>query len=61
MDGVEPAELEFLGLTEGATPPMLRDMFDDFCDSSALGMRYELYLHLLQLMLPLTSHIEQEA
>lgn len=33
-------ELEFLGWTEGATPPKMRALFDDFCDSSSLGMRY---------------------
>lgn len=33
------AELKFLGWEEGATPPKLRAMFDDFIDSSAFGMR----------------------
>ncbi|PCH38258.1 HAD-like protein [Wolfiporia cocos MD-104 SS10] len=33
------AELAFLGWDEGPTPPRLRALFDDFCDSSALGMR----------------------
>jgi len=33
------AELAFLGWEEGPTPPRLRALFDDFCDSSALGMR----------------------
>ncbi|KAI0781051.1 HAD-like protein [Trametes elegans] len=33
------AELEFLGWKDGATPPRLRALFDDFCDSSTLGMR----------------------
>ncbi|KAI0807135.1 HAD-like protein [Fomes fomentarius] len=33
------AELEFLGWQDGATPPRLRALFDDFCDSSTLGMR----------------------
>ncbi|KAF8516908.1 HAD-like protein [Hysterangium stoloniferum] len=32
-------ELEFLGWQEGATPTKLRDLFDDFCDSSTLGLR----------------------
>jgi len=32
-------ELKFLGWEEGATPPRLRAMFDDFIDSSAFGMR----------------------
>ncbi|PAV23609.1 HAD [Pyrrhoderma noxium] len=32
-------ELAFLGWSEGATPPKLRALFDDFCDSSELGMR----------------------
>ncbi|KAH9946223.1 HAD-like protein [Epithele typhae] len=32
-------ELKFLGWQDGATPPRLRALFDDFCDSSALGMR----------------------
>ncbi|KAI0646941.1 HAD-like protein [Trametes meyenii] len=33
------SELEFLGWADGATPPRLRALFDDFCDSSTLGMR----------------------
>ncbi|KAF9820188.1 hypothetical protein IEO21_01621 [Rhodonia placenta] len=33
------SELAFLGWEEGPTPPRLRVLFDDFCDSSALGMR----------------------
>ncbi|KII88688.1 hypothetical protein PLICRDRAFT_633875 [Plicaturopsis crispa FD-325 SS-3] len=37
---IPASELEFLGWQEGgATPPRLRALFDDFCDSSALGMR----------------------
>ncbi|KAH8117309.1 HAD-like protein [Phellopilus nigrolimitatus] len=32
-------ELAFLGWTKGATPPEMRALFDDFCDSSELGMR----------------------
>ncbi|KDR81463.1 hypothetical protein GALMADRAFT_239406 [Galerina marginata CBS 339.88] len=32
-------ELEFLGWGEGAIPCHLTDLFDDFCDSSSLGMR----------------------
>ncbi|KAF9483842.1 HAD-like protein [Pholiota conissans] len=32
-------ELEFLGWGDGATPNHLRELFDDFCDSSDLGMR----------------------
>ena len=32
-------ERAFLGWTEGATPPAMRALFDDFCDSSTLGMR----------------------
>jgi hypothetical protein len=33
-------ELEFLGWGDGgATPNHLRELFDDFCDSSTLGMR----------------------
>lgn len=33
-------ELEFLGWADGgATPNHLRELFDDFCDSSTLGMR----------------------
>ncbi|KAJ3534601.1 hypothetical protein NMY22_g6858 [Coprinellus aureogranulatus] len=32
-------ELEFLGWKEGPVPRHLTDLFDDFCDSSALGMR----------------------
>lgn len=41
-DGAAREELEFLGWHEGATPPRLRTLFDDFCDSSTLGMRYGL-------------------
>ncbi|OCH95499.1 HAD-like protein [Obba rivulosa] len=33
------SELAFLGWHEGPTPPHLRALFDDFCDSSTLGMR----------------------
>ncbi|KAI0928821.1 hypothetical protein AcW1_005949 [Taiwanofungus camphoratus] len=33
------SELAFLGWQEGPTPPRLRALFDDFCDSSTLGMR----------------------
>ncbi|KAI9064322.1 HAD-like protein [Trametes sanguinea] len=33
------SELEFLGWTEGPVPARLRALFDDFCDSSTLGMR----------------------
>ena len=33
------AELEFLGWHEGAVPPRVVELFDDFCDSSTLGMR----------------------
>ncbi|KAF5386748.1 hypothetical protein D9615_001649 [Tricholomella constricta] len=36
---VSPAEAHFLGWDEGATPDHLRSLFDDFCDSSTLGMR----------------------
>lgn len=32
-------ELEFLGWQEGATPHKLRALFDDFCDSSTIGLR----------------------
>ena len=32
-------ELEWLGWKDGAVPPQLRALFDDFCDSSELGMR----------------------
>ena len=32
-------EMRFLGWEEGVAPPSLRDLFDDFCDSSVLGMR----------------------
>lgn len=35
-------ELAFLGWGDGATPQHLRDLFDDFCDSSTLGKRSEL-------------------
>jgi len=50
-DGVEAAipesELQFLGWHDGAVPSHLRDLFDDFCDSSTLGVRKpdpEIYL-----------------
>ncbi|EPT05968.1 hypothetical protein FOMPIDRAFT_1110150 [Fomitopsis schrenkii] len=33
------SELAFLGWEDGPTPPRLRALFDDFCDSSTLGMR----------------------
>jgi len=32
-------ELKFLGWEQGVAPPSLRSLFDDFCDSSVLGMR----------------------
>ena len=34
-------EMVFLGWQDGAVPAHLRAMFDDFCDSSEQGMRYE--------------------
>ena len=37
--GTPEAELEFLGWTEGAVPQTLKDLFDDFIDSSQVGMR----------------------
>jgi FMN phosphatase YigB (HAD superfamily) len=37
---IPPKELEFLGWGDGATPNHLRELFDDFCDSSDLGMRF---------------------
>ncbi|KAF5391788.1 hypothetical protein D9757_001784 [Collybiopsis confluens] len=36
---IPPSELEFLGWQDGATPNKLKDLFDDFCDSSTLGTR----------------------
>jgi len=36
---VPKEELKFLGWGDGAIPKHLRDLFDDFCDSSSLGMR----------------------
>lgn len=36
------SELAFLGWEDGPTPPRLRALFDDFCDSSTLGMRFDL-------------------
>ncbi|KAG6832690.1 hypothetical protein H0H92_012262 [Tricholoma furcatifolium] len=36
---VPAEEAKFLGWDDGATPRHLRSLFDDFCDSSALGMR----------------------
>jgi len=38
-EAIVAAELEYLGWQGGATPAHLRALFDDFCDSSALGMR----------------------
>ena len=32
-------EMRFLGWEQGLTPPSLRNLFDDFCDSSVFGMR----------------------
>lgn len=32
-------ELAFLGWTEGPTPPRMRALFDDFIDSSTVGVR----------------------
>lgn len=32
-------ELKFLGWQQGAVPSQLRELFDDFCDSSTLGLR----------------------
>jgi len=32
-------EMRFLGWEEGVAPPSLRNLFDDFCDSSVFGMR----------------------
>jgi len=36
---VPSEERQFLGWDDGATPTHLRELFDDFCDSSSLGMR----------------------
>jgi len=33
------SELAFLGWKEGATPPAMRALFDDFLDSSTIGLR----------------------
>jgi hypothetical protein len=33
------SERAFLGWVQGATPEHLTNLFDDFCDSSTLGMR----------------------
>lgn len=33
------AELEFLGWQEGPVTSQLRELFDDFCDSSTCGLR----------------------
>jgi hypothetical protein len=38
---IPPDERKFLGWDDnGATPIHLRELFDDFCDSSSLGMRF---------------------
>ncbi|KAH7889894.1 HAD-like domain-containing protein [Phlebopus sp. FC_14] len=42
------SELQFLGWQDGPTPKHLRDLFDDFYDSSQVGLRKpdpEFYLH----------------
>lgn len=45
---VSAAESKFLGWEDGPTPDSLRSLFDDFCDSSTLGMRKpELEFYLL--------------
>jgi len=37
---IPKSEFEYLGWGDGgAAPPRLRALFDDFCDSSAFGMR----------------------
>lgn len=36
---VSNEEAAFLGWTDGPTPTHLRQLFDDFCDSSSYGMR----------------------
>lgn len=33
-------ERRFLGWDDGVIPTHLRELFDDFCDSSSLGMRF---------------------
>jgi len=37
---VPAEETKFLGWDDGAIPTHLRELFDDFCDSSSLGMRF---------------------
>lgn len=37
---IPESEREFLGWEDGATPKHLRELFDDFYDSSVLGMRF---------------------
>jgi hypothetical protein len=41
-EGIEPSELEFLGWTKDAASasPRLRQLFDDYIDSSEVGLRY---------------------
>lgn len=34
------SELRFLGWEKGPVPPHIRNLFDDFLDSSEVGMRY---------------------
>lgn len=34
------SELRFLGWESGAVPPPIRELFDDFVDSSEVGMRW---------------------
>jgi hypothetical protein len=43
--------MKFLGWEEGVAPPSLRNLFDDFCDSSVLGMRRVLFLFLFPSLL----------
>lgn len=33
------AEMKSLGWDQGPTPPRVRTLFDDFCDSSIIGLR----------------------
>jgi hypothetical protein len=39
-ESIPQSEIEFLGWQEGVVPPRLRELFDDFCDSSEFGTRY---------------------
>jgi hypothetical protein len=38
--GIPKSELDFLGWSDGATTKEVKDLFDDYIDSSVVGLRY---------------------